>query len=83
LPCYDQFFFHNLALVLVKNANFFAIFFGENILKIITLVPGPDLFTSGLFLGLKLGLPVGLGGVLVMRVVLTLGDERKDFNAPG
>jgi hypothetical protein len=28
----------------------------------ITLVPGPDLFTSGLFLGLKLGLPVGLGG---------------------
>jgi hypothetical protein len=40
-------FFHNLALVLVKNANFFAIFFGENILKIITLVPGHDLFTSG------------------------------------
>jgi hypothetical protein len=24
--------------------------------------PGPDLFTSGLFSGLKLGLPVGLGG---------------------
>jgi hypothetical protein len=62
--------------------------------------PGPDLFTSGLFLRLKSGLPVGLGGaegpvrpqagltqsgnpdfntqkeVLVMRVVLTLGDER-------
>jgi hypothetical protein len=24
--------------------------------------PGPDLFLSGLFLRLKLGLPVGLGG---------------------
>jgi hypothetical protein len=28
--CYDQ-FFQNLALFLVKNANFFAGFFGENI----------------------------------------------------
>jgi hypothetical protein len=25
---------------------------------------GPDLFTSGLFLGLKSGLPVGLGGAV-------------------
>jgi hypothetical protein len=32
---------------------------------------GPDLFTSGLFL------------VLVMRVVLTLGDERKRVITPG
>jgi hypothetical protein len=33
-------FLYILALFLVKNANFFAKFFGENILKIITLVPG-------------------------------------------
>jgi hypothetical protein len=31
---------HNLALFWVKNANFFAEFFGENISKIITSVPG-------------------------------------------
>jgi hypothetical protein len=31
---------HNLALFWVKNANFFAEFFGENIFKIITSVPG-------------------------------------------
>jgi hypothetical protein len=31
---------HNLALFLVKNANFFAEFFGKNTLKIITSVPG-------------------------------------------
>jgi hypothetical protein len=31
---------HNVALFGVKNANFFAKFFGENILKIITSVPG-------------------------------------------
>jgi hypothetical protein len=31
---------HNLALFQVKNANFFAKIFGENILKIITSVPG-------------------------------------------
>jgi hypothetical protein len=31
---------HNVALFWVKNANFFAEFFGENILKIITSVPG-------------------------------------------
>jgi hypothetical protein len=30
-----------LALFWVKNANFFAEFFGKNILKIITSVPGP------------------------------------------
>jgi hypothetical protein len=36
-------FFQNLPLFQVKNANFFAKFFGENIFKIITLVPGhPD-----------------------------------------
>jgi hypothetical protein len=29
--CYDQFFFQNLALFWVKNAHFFAKFFGENI----------------------------------------------------
>jgi hypothetical protein len=29
---------HNLALFLVKNANFFAKFFGENFLKILTSV---------------------------------------------
>jgi hypothetical protein len=32
--------FHNLALLGAKNTNFSAIFFGENILKIITSVPG-------------------------------------------
>jgi hypothetical protein len=37
--CYDHFFYLNLALFWVKNANFFAKFFGENILKIITSVP--------------------------------------------
>jgi hypothetical protein len=31
---------HNLALFRVKNANFFAEFFGKNIFKIITSVPG-------------------------------------------
>jgi hypothetical protein len=31
---------HKLALFWVKNANLFAEFFGENILKIITSVPG-------------------------------------------
>jgi hypothetical protein len=31
---------HSLALFRVKNADFFAEFFGENILKIITSVPG-------------------------------------------
>jgi hypothetical protein len=30
---------HNLALFWAKNANFFAKFFGENILKIITSIP--------------------------------------------
>jgi hypothetical protein len=33
-------FLNNLALFWVKNANFFADFFGENILKSITAVPG-------------------------------------------
>jgi hypothetical protein len=33
-------FFQNLALFRVKNANFFAKFFGENILKIIKSAPG-------------------------------------------
>jgi hypothetical protein len=37
--CYDQ-FFQNLALFWAKNVNFFAKIFGENILKIITSVPG-------------------------------------------
>jgi hypothetical protein len=37
--CFDQLFFHNLAWFGVKNANFFAEFFGENILKLITSVP--------------------------------------------
>jgi hypothetical protein len=32
-------FVQNLALFCVKNANFFAKFFGENILKIITSIP--------------------------------------------
>jgi hypothetical protein len=32
-------FFQNLALFRVQNANFFAKFFGENILKIIASVP--------------------------------------------
>jgi hypothetical protein len=31
---------HNLALFRVKNGNFFAEIFGENIFKIITSVPG-------------------------------------------
>jgi hypothetical protein len=33
-------FFNSLALFWVKNANFFAEFFGENIFKIVTSVPG-------------------------------------------
>jgi hypothetical protein len=33
-------FFQNLAFFCVKNANFFAKIFGENIFKIITSVPG-------------------------------------------
>jgi hypothetical protein len=33
-------FFQNLALFLVKNANFFPEIFGKNISKIITSVPG-------------------------------------------
>jgi hypothetical protein len=33
---------HNLALFGFKNANFFAEFFGENVLKIMTSVPGTD-----------------------------------------
>jgi hypothetical protein len=33
-------FLHNLALIRVKNGNFYAKFLGENILKIITSVPG-------------------------------------------
>jgi hypothetical protein len=36
-------FFQNLALFWVKNANFFVKFFGENILNIITSVPGRHL----------------------------------------
>jgi hypothetical protein len=39
--CYDH-LKKNLALFWVKNANIFAKFFGENILKIITSVPGVD-----------------------------------------
>jgi hypothetical protein len=41
--CYDQ-IFENWALFWVKNANFFAKFFGENISKIITSVPGDFVF---------------------------------------
>jgi hypothetical protein len=37
--CHDP-ILHNLALFWAKNANFFAKFFSENILKIITSVPG-------------------------------------------
>jgi hypothetical protein len=37
--CYDQNFAYFI-FVLSKNTNFFAEFFGENILKIITSVPG-------------------------------------------
>jgi hypothetical protein len=40
---------HNLALFRVKNANFFAGFFGENILKIITSVPGAGVMILKLF----------------------------------
>jgi hypothetical protein len=44
---------HNLALFWVKNVNFFAKFFGENILKIITSVPDWANFRvlGGYFLG--------------------------------
>jgi hypothetical protein len=35
-------FFQNLALFAVKNANYFAKVFGENIKKIITSVPGQN-----------------------------------------
>jgi hypothetical protein len=33
---------HNLGFFWVKNANFFAEFFGENIFKIITSAPGAN-----------------------------------------
>jgi hypothetical protein len=39
-------FLNNLAMFRVKNADFFAKFFGENILKIITSVPGATLFVE-------------------------------------
>jgi hypothetical protein len=35
---------HNLALFWVKKRHFFLNFFGENILKIITSVPGLEIF---------------------------------------
>jgi hypothetical protein len=38
--CYDQIFFTKTSSSLSKNANIFAKFFGENIFKIITSVPG-------------------------------------------
>jgi hypothetical protein len=41
---------HDLALFRVKNANFFAIFLGENIIKIITSVPGFLKFRKKCFL---------------------------------
>jgi hypothetical protein len=34
--------------------------------------PGPDLFLSGLFLRLKLGLPVGLGGAVIIKRSTTM-----------
>jgi hypothetical protein len=37
--CYDQ-FFSKTSISLSKNANIFAKYFGKNIFKIITLVPG-------------------------------------------
>jgi hypothetical protein len=40
-------FLHNLALFWVKNADFFAEFFGENIFKIITSVPGWKMLIYG------------------------------------
>jgi hypothetical protein len=49
-------FLHNLSLFWAKNAYCFADFFGENILKIITSVPGqPDTNT-----GKKLALQIAL-----------------------
>jgi hypothetical protein len=39
-PMLGSQFLQKLALFCVKNANIFAKFFGENISKIITLVPG-------------------------------------------
>jgi hypothetical protein len=40
-------FYLNLALFWVKNANIFAKFFGKNILKIITSVPGFNFASVG------------------------------------
>jgi hypothetical protein len=39
---------HNLAVFRVRNANFFAEILGENILKVITSVPGANPTTSQL-----------------------------------
>jgi hypothetical protein len=39
--CYDQIIF-KFGFVLSQKRNFFAKFFGENILKIITSVPGSE-----------------------------------------
>jgi hypothetical protein len=51
--------FHNVALFRVKNANFFAEFCGENILKIITSVPG---FEGFCYLVPAPGFAAGAGG---------------------
>jgi hypothetical protein len=44
---------HNIALLWVKNANFFAIFFSENIFKIITSVPGHPASSSACSLSVQ------------------------------
>jgi hypothetical protein len=41
--CYDR-FFSKFSIVWLKNDNFLAKFFGENILKIVTSVPGRRIF---------------------------------------
>jgi valyl-tRNA synthetase len=47
---------HNLASFWEKNATFFAKIFGENILKIITSVPGHD--PTDFEIGKRHGLPI-------------------------
>jgi hypothetical protein len=61
---------HNLALFWVKNAKFFAEFFGENILKIITSVPGHPAWKKTTFISANVSEPLRDG-----KFVVSEGEE--------
>jgi hypothetical protein len=66
--CYDQ-FFSKVSFVLSKNASFFPKYFGENIFKIISSVPGlktnPDCRQMGVLNGATLALEKMTDGTIV------------------